>query len=80
MELTGKPNRGGIPVIENYAGPGQDRVLLRRNADSQRKIFDRLATLVVESALGKQSGKVIDLVRFGSSWLSRSLMDLITGR
>ena len=30
MELTGKPNRDGIPVIENYAGPGQDRVVLRR--------------------------------------------------
>jgi len=22
MELTGRPNREGIPVIENYAGPG----------------------------------------------------------
>ena len=30
MELTGKPSRDGIPVIENYAGPGQDRVVLRR--------------------------------------------------
>jgi hypothetical protein len=30
MELTGRPNREGIPVIENYAGPGQDRVVLRR--------------------------------------------------
>ena len=30
MELTGKPNREGILVIENYAGPGQDRVVLRR--------------------------------------------------
>jgi len=30
MELTGKPNRDGIAVIENYAGPGQDRVVLRR--------------------------------------------------
>jgi GNAT superfamily N-acetyltransferase len=30
MELTGKPNRDGIPVIENYAGPGQDRVVFRR--------------------------------------------------
>jgi L-amino acid N-acyltransferase YncA len=30
MELTGKPNREGIPVIEDYAGPGQDRVVLRR--------------------------------------------------
>ena len=30
MELTGTPNREGIPVIENYAGPGQDRVVLRK--------------------------------------------------
>jgi len=30
MELTGKPNRDGIPVIENYAGPKQDRVVFRR--------------------------------------------------
>ncbi len=30
MELTGKPNREGIPVIESYAGPGQDRVVLRK--------------------------------------------------
>jgi GNAT superfamily N-acetyltransferase len=30
MELTGKPNREGIPVMENYAGPGQDRVVFRR--------------------------------------------------
>jgi L-amino acid N-acyltransferase YncA len=30
MELTGTPNRDGIPVIENYAGPGQNRVVLRR--------------------------------------------------
>jgi len=30
MELTGKPNREGIPVVENYAGPGQERVVLRR--------------------------------------------------
>jgi ribosomal protein S18 acetylase RimI-like enzyme len=30
MELTGTPNREGIPVIENYGGPGQDRVVLRR--------------------------------------------------
>jgi len=26
MRLAGTPNRDGIPVIENYAGPGQDRV------------------------------------------------------
>jgi hypothetical protein len=30
MELTGKPNREGIPVMEHYAGPGQDRVVLRK--------------------------------------------------
>ena len=30
MELAGTPNCDGIPVIENYAGPGQDRVVLRR--------------------------------------------------
>ena len=30
MELTGTPNRDGIPVIENYGGPGQNRVVLRR--------------------------------------------------
>ena len=28
-ELVGTPNRDGIPVVENYAGPGQDRVVLR---------------------------------------------------
>ena len=30
MELAGTPNCDGIPVIENYAGPGQDGVVLRR--------------------------------------------------
>lgn len=30
MEPTGKPNRDGIPIIENYAGPGQHRVVFRR--------------------------------------------------
>jgi ribosomal protein S18 acetylase RimI-like enzyme len=24
FELTGKPNRDGIPVVEDYSGPGQD--------------------------------------------------------
>jgi GNAT superfamily N-acetyltransferase len=33
MELIGKPNRDGIPVVENYAGPGQDRVVFRRRMD-----------------------------------------------
>jgi len=37
MELTGKPNRDGIPVIENYAGAGQDRVVLRRDL-SQKSV------------------------------------------
>lgn len=30
MELTGTANLDGIRVIEDYAGPGQDRVVLRR--------------------------------------------------
>jgi predicted GNAT superfamily acetyltransferase len=30
MTLTGKPNRDGIPVIENYAGLGQYRVVFRK--------------------------------------------------
>jgi GNAT superfamily N-acetyltransferase len=40
MELAGTPNRDGIPVIENYAGPGQDRVVLRRKLN-QRSLTRR---------------------------------------
>jgi GNAT superfamily N-acetyltransferase len=40
MELTGTPNRDGIPVIENYAGPGQDRVVLRKKL-SHGSLTDR---------------------------------------
>jgi GNAT superfamily N-acetyltransferase len=35
MESTGKANRDGIPVIENYAGPGQDRVVLRKKLSQE---------------------------------------------
>ena len=31
MELLGEPNKEGIPVIKDYAGPGHDRVVFRRN-------------------------------------------------
>lgn len=27
MELLGRPNEDGIPVVNDYAGPGQDRVV-----------------------------------------------------
>lgn len=30
MDLLGMPNAEGIPVITNYAGPGQDRVVFHR--------------------------------------------------
>lgn len=30
FELLGKPNRDGIPVVENYSGLGQDRVVFLR--------------------------------------------------
>ena len=30
MELAGKPNREGVPVIENHTGPGQGQAALRR--------------------------------------------------
>lgn len=30
FELTGKPNRDGIPVVEDYFGPGQDRVVFQK--------------------------------------------------
>lgn len=29
MELSGEPNADGIPVVKDYNGPGQDRVLFR---------------------------------------------------
>lgn len=31
MELIGEPNADGIPVIRDYAGPGNDRVVFRKN-------------------------------------------------
>ena len=30
MELLGEPNEEGIPVIKDYAGPGNDRVVFRK--------------------------------------------------
>jgi RimJ/RimL family protein N-acetyltransferase len=30
MELTGKLNRDGVQVIQDYAGPGHDRVVFRK--------------------------------------------------
>ncbi|MFC1947362.1 GNAT family N-acetyltransferase [Chloroflexota bacterium] len=30
MELLGEPNEEGIPVIRDYAGPGNDRVVFRK--------------------------------------------------
>ena len=30
FELMGEPDRNGIPVVENYAGPGEDRVVFER--------------------------------------------------
>ncbi len=30
FELTGKPNRDGIPVVKDYSGPGQDRVVFQK--------------------------------------------------
>jgi len=43
MELTGTPNRDGIPVIENYGGPGQNRVVLRRKLSLSSRWAARLA-------------------------------------
>jgi len=43
MELTGTPNRDGIPVIENYAGPGQNRVVLRRKLSLSSRWAARLS-------------------------------------
>ena len=31
MELLGEPNEEGIPVIKDYAGPGNDRVVFRKD-------------------------------------------------
>ena len=31
MELLGEPNEDGIPVVKDYAGPGNDRVVLRKD-------------------------------------------------
>jgi L-amino acid N-acyltransferase YncA len=31
MELLGEPNEDGIPVIRDYAGPGNDRVVFRKD-------------------------------------------------
>ena len=30
MELQGSPNADGVPVVRDYAGPGQDRVVMIR--------------------------------------------------
>ena len=30
MEMLGTPNEAGVPVVRDYAGPGQDRVVFRR--------------------------------------------------
>lgn len=30
MELEGLPNEQGVPVVRDYAGPGQDRVVFRK--------------------------------------------------
>jgi ribosomal protein S18 acetylase RimI-like enzyme len=30
MQLDGEPNEEGIPVVRDYAGPGQDRVVFRK--------------------------------------------------
>lgn len=30
MELVGVPNEEGIPVVKDYSGPGQDRVVFRK--------------------------------------------------
>ena len=34
MELLGEPNEEGIPVIKDYAGPGNDRVVFRKDVES----------------------------------------------
>jgi L-amino acid N-acyltransferase YncA len=31
MELLGEPNKAGIPVIKDYAGPGNDRVVFKKD-------------------------------------------------
>ena len=31
MELLGEPNEDGIPVIRDYAGPGNNRVMSRKD-------------------------------------------------
>jgi ribosomal protein S18 acetylase RimI-like enzyme len=31
MELLGEPNADGIPIMSDYAGPGNDRVVFRKN-------------------------------------------------
>jgi GNAT superfamily N-acetyltransferase len=31
FELLGKPNREGLPMVENYSGLGQDRVVFLKN-------------------------------------------------
>jgi GNAT superfamily N-acetyltransferase len=30
MELVGVPNEEGIPVVKDYSGPGQDRIVFRK--------------------------------------------------
>lgn len=34
MELLGEPNEEGIPIIRDYAGPGHDRVVFRKDVES----------------------------------------------
>jgi GNAT superfamily N-acetyltransferase len=37
MELLGRPNETGIPVVADYAGPGQDRVVFRLGLENDEQ-------------------------------------------
>jgi GNAT superfamily N-acetyltransferase len=37
MRLLGTPNEHGVPVVANYAGPGQDRVVFHLGLDREEK-------------------------------------------
>ena len=30
MELQGEPDENGLPVVKDYAGPGQHRIVFRK--------------------------------------------------
>ncbi len=81
FELTGKPNRDGIPVVEDYSGPGQDRVVFQkvlklREVKKWQKVGNRQR---LRKLIGKVA-RLTDLVDYrDDSVVSREIINKKTG-